>query len=73
MLSYRVVIDASMVVNALQTNRHEAAALAAGLVLGLAQQARGAHFMSHTLWSGWVCWCVAWAVDAAARQMPDYA
>ena len=50
-----------------------AAALAAGLVLGLAQQARGAHFMSHTLWSGWVCWCVAWAVDAAARQMPDYA
>jgi membrane-associated PAP2 superfamily phosphatase len=46
-----------------------AAAVAAGLVLGLAQQWRGAHFMSHTLWSGWVCWCVAWALDAAAR--PD--
>lgn len=38
-------------------------ALAAGLVLGLSQQWRGAHFMSHTLWSGWVCWCLAWALD----------
>ena len=41
-----------------------AAALAAGLVLGLAQQLRGAHFMSHTLWTGWLCWCAAWAVDS---------
>lgn len=40
-------------------------ALAAGLVLGLAQQVRGAHFMSHTLWSGWVCWVVAWVIDLA--------
>ncbi len=50
-----------------------AAALVAGLVLGLAQQLRGAHFMSHTLWSAWVCWCVAWAADLAARRMPGYA
>lgn len=49
------------------------AAVAAGLVLGLAQQLRGAHFMSHTLWSGWVCWCVAWGLDAAARRVPGYA
>lgn len=28
----------------------------AGLVLGLAQQMRGAHFMSHTLWTAWLCW-----------------
>lgn len=40
------------------------AALAAGLVLGVAQQLRGAHFMSHTLWTGWLCWCVAWAIDS---------
>ncbi len=33
-----------------------AAALLAGLVLGLVQQARGAHFMSHTLWTAWLCW-----------------
>lgn len=34
------------------------AAVLAGLVLGVAQQLRGAHFMSHTLWSGWLCWAV---------------
>lgn len=38
-------------------------AAAAGLTLGLVQQARGAHFMSHTLWTGWTCWLVAWALD----------
>lgn len=36
-----------------------AVALLAGLGLGLAQQMRGAHFMSHTLWTAWLCWCVA--------------
>lgn len=41
------------------------AAVSAGLALGLAQQVRGAHFMSHTLWTGWLCWCVAWLCDAA--------
>lgn len=43
-----------------------AASLAAGLLLGLSQQARGAHFMSHTLWTGWVCWTTAWLCDALA-------
>ena len=41
-----------------------AAALLAGLLLGIAQQARGAHFMSHTLWTAWICWCIALGVDA---------
>lgn len=41
-----------------------AAALAAGVVLGLTQQWRGAHFMSHTLWSAAVCWAIACAVRA---------
>jgi len=40
-----------------------AAALAAGLVLGLAQQVRGAHYMSHTLWTGWICWAVGLVVE----------
>lgn len=40
-------------------------ALAAGTVFGIAQQLRGAHFMSHTLWSAWVCWCVAWGTHTA--------
>lgn len=43
------------------------AALAAGLLLGLAQQLRGAHFMSHTLWTAWVCWVTGFAIDATAQ------
>lgn len=39
------------------------ATLAAGLTFGLAQQVRGAHFMSHTLWTGWLCWCIALLLD----------
>ena len=39
------------------------AAMTTGLVLGVAQQLRGAHFMSHTLWTGWLCWLVAWLSD----------
>ena len=49
------------------------AAISAGLALGLAQQVRGAHFMSHTLWTGWLCWCAAWLCDLVARQLPQRA
>ena len=28
----------------------------------LAQQMRGAHYASHTLWSAWLCWTVSGAV-----------
>lgn len=34
----------------------------AGLVFGLAQQVRGAHFLSHDLWAALLCWSVAVAV-----------
>jgi membrane-associated PAP2 superfamily phosphatase len=44
-------------------------ALTAGLVLGLAQQLRGAHFMSHTAWTAWLCWTIAWLADSAARAL----
>ena len=43
-----------------------AGALAAGLFLGLAQQVRGAHFMSHTLWTGWLCWTSGWLCEGVA-------
>lgn len=39
-----------------------------GLVLGLAQQWRGAHYMSHTLWTAWVCWVVGWGVDGVFHR-----
>lgn len=32
--------------------------VASGLVLGLGRIAQGAHFLSHVLWSGLVCWLV---------------
>jgi membrane-associated PAP2 superfamily phosphatase len=35
-----------------------------GFVLGISQQIRGAHFMSHTLWTAWLCWTVGWLTDA---------
>ncbi|MGJ7543912.1 phosphatase PAP2 family protein [Variovorax sp. LT1R16] len=44
-----------------------AASLGLGLVLGIAQQWRGAHYMSHTLWTAWVCWAVGWLADGLAH------
>jgi len=42
-----------------------AASVTVGFALGIAQQLRGAHFMSHTLWTGALCWMVGWAVNRA--------
>ncbi len=36
-----------------------------GLLFGLGQQLRGAHFMSHTLWTGWICWVTAHSLSLA--------
>ena len=38
-----------------------ATALLAGITVGLAQQIRGAHYLSHTLWTAWLCWFVTLA------------
>ncbi|MBT2299118.1 phosphatase PAP2 family protein [Variovorax paradoxus] len=48
-------------------------ALAAGLLLGLVQQMRGAHYMSHTLWTAWICWTVGFAIDAFVHRGAGYA
>ena len=40
--------------------------LAAGLVFGTAQLLRGAHYPSHTLWSGWLCW----VIHVVAERLP---
>ncbi|MES2688484.1 MAG: phosphatase PAP2 family protein [Pseudomonadota bacterium] len=48
------------------------ASLLAGVALGLAQQIRGAHFTSHTLWTAFICWCVAWAMDGLFTRMRSW-
>lgn len=59
--------------------RWTAAVLVFGLLLGLVQLMRGAHFASHTLWSGWLCftlnvvmarWLQPQACPAAALGTP---
>lgn len=45
-----------------------AALLAVGLLFGLAQLARGAHYPSHTLWTAWICWAVSVAAWHGARR-----
>ena len=42
--------------------------LAAGFLIGLAQQARGAHYLSHTLWTAWLCWVIAWVAYLALER-----
>ncbi len=37
--------------------------LATGMVFGFDQQLRGAHFISHDLWSAWICWVSAFALS----------
>lgn len=46
------------------------ASLAAGFLLGGAQQLRGAHFMSHTLWTGWLSWASAAALASLGLPRP---
>jgi len=36
--------------------------VASGVLLGVSQQIRGAHFMSHTLWTAWICWVTPWLI-----------
>lgn len=43
--------------------------LIAGFALGWAQQMRGAHFMSHTLWTAWLCWTAGWLCDLVATRV----
>ena len=50
-----------------------AAVVLMGLLFGTAQLVRGAHYPSHTLWTGWLCWalCVA-AAHTLARPAPAH-
>ena len=43
------------------------ATLAAGAVLTMVQVVRGAHYVSHSLWTGWCCWLLSVVVLNALR------
>ena len=43
-------------------------AMLVGFVFGFSQQVRGAHYMSHTLWTAWFCWTAAATVDFGVSQ-----
>jgi membrane-associated PAP2 superfamily phosphatase len=42
----------------------------AGTTIGLAQQVRGAHYMSHTLWTGWMSWVLAGSLYLLLEHSP---
>jgi membrane-associated PAP2 superfamily phosphatase len=44
--------------------------LAAGLILGVTQQLRGAHFLTHDLWTLALCWLVCWTLSELVLQPP---
>jgi membrane-associated PAP2 superfamily phosphatase len=44
-------------------------AILVGCVLGISQQMRGAHFMSHTLWTAWLSWTVGWVSVALLNRL----
>lgn len=44
-----------------------------GLVLGLTQLLRGAHFASHSLWTAWICWGLSVLLWHASAAMPQRA
>ncbi len=48
------------------------AVVALGFVYGLGQMLRGAHYPSHTMWTGWICWAVTVAASVLFR-MPSTA
>lgn len=45
-----------------------AVVLVAGLLFGAAQLVRGAHHLSHTLWSAWICWALCAMAAAVFRH-----
>ena len=45
-----------------------AAVVSAGLLLAWVQMMRGAHYLSHSLWTAWICWTVSAVMFHAMRS-----
>lgn len=48
------------------------AALAFGVAVGWLQQLRGAHFLTHTLWSVWIACTVVFVLVLCLQRLPTY-
>jgi membrane-associated PAP2 superfamily phosphatase len=48
-----------------------AAGMGVGLLYGISQQLRGAHFVSHDLWTAMICWTVAYGMYSLFRPKSD--
>ncbi len=46
-----------------------AATLIIGMLFGVAQLYRGAHYVSHTLWTAWLCWAICVVVYSGAAWL----
>jgi membrane-associated PAP2 superfamily phosphatase len=55
-------------VNPVAARRWALAIVLGGLLLGAVQQARGAHFLSHNLWTGWLCWATTWGLHRLSTR-----
>lgn len=45
------------------------AGLIMGTIMGAVQIVRGAHFLSHNLWTLWFVWCTCFAIDALIQAI----
>lgn len=60
---------------ALRESKHQLArwmlaiGMAFGIVMSLVQMARGAHFLSHNLWSLWLVWVTCFVIDVALHAV----
>lgn len=55
-------------VNPVAARRWALVIVGCGLLLGAVQQARGAHFLSHNLWTGWLCWATTWGLHRLSTR-----
>lgn len=52
--------------------RYALAGWVLGMGMGIGQMMRGAHFLSHNLWSGWVVWLVLLIVFAVMQRLATW-
>ena len=57
--------------NAVVARRMLVLVLLLGSLFAWVQMARGAHYLSHSLWTAWLCWAMAWGVGLGMPRATD--